>query len=632
MARISGYIVNYLADLLRPPRRWTITEWARKRIFLPSDTAEPGLYNPERAPYQKEILEEASPASPTKEIYLMFGSQCGKTLMEQIIMAYYIAAFPRPQAFAFSDEGELKLFVKHKFNPFLSANPPIQNLLGKGQKGTGDTLNEKQFPGGNIRFVAANRANNLRGYSSAVVIVDESDALPPNVEGEGSPITQLKKRQNTFENSRKFIVSSTPKNTHSHIIDVMQNSTMKKYHVPCPRCKGLMTLEFENFHYDTNEAGKAVTDAWFECPLCHGRIEEADKSFFLKSRNGAAWKATNTHSAEGREGYILPSFYVPLGWLSWKSIAQEHLDAVNTVDEVERTAKMTAFYNTVLVRQYKNAQETPSWEVLYRRALRSDFEVGMKVPAWVSVVTTGTDVQKNRLETTVMGWGKRNRNIVLDHIVMACGQGEETSDTEASCWKMYEELILNGRWEREDGILLPSAGNACDRSYNTKTVDALYLQLGDPNFMLIRGDNKHNVETAMPQRRDKKGLVYYDTPVDRIKSMVYKYLAKEDNEEQSRQYVAFFPNNLTEEFYQQLTAEELVYDKKTKVLTWEKTRDRNEALDTRVYNYAVYFERRFDAFNDSDWDDVEERRRAAAKKVSASKRKVYGRISKGVKI
>ena len=68
------------------------------------------------------------------------------------------------------------------------------------------------------------------------------------------------------------------------------------------------------------------------------------------------------------------------------------------------------------------------------------------------------------------------------------------------------------------------------------------------------------------------------------------------------------------------------------MLTWEKTRDRNEALDTRVYNYAVYFERRFDAFNDSDWDDVEERRRAAAKKVSASKRKVYGRISKGVKI
>ena len=225
MAKLSSYVINVVADLLRPPQRQDISVWARKNILLPSDTAEPGSYNPERAPYQQEILDGASPFSPTKEIYLMFGSQCGKTLTEQIIMTYYIKAYPRPQAFAFSDEKELKLFVKHKFNPFLASNPSIQNLLGKGQRGSGDTLNEKQFPGGNIRFVAVSTANALRGYSSAVIIADECDAYPVDVEGEGSPITQLRKRGNTFEHSRKFIVSSTPKNTHSHIMDLVQNSS-----------------------------------------------------------------------------------------------------------------------------------------------------------------------------------------------------------------------------------------------------------------------------------------------------------------------------------------------------------------------------------------------------------------------
>ena len=632
MAKLSSYVINVVADLLRPPQRQDISVWARKNILLPSDTAEPGSYNPERAPYQQEILDGASPFSPTKEIYLMFGSQCGKTLTEQIIMTYYIKAYPRPQAFAFSDEKELKLFVKHKFNPFLASNPSIQNLLGKGQRGSGDTLNEKQFPGGNIRFVAVSTANALRGYSSAVIIADECDAYPVDVEGEGSPITQLRKRGNTFEHSRKFIVSSTPKNTHSHIMDLVQNSSAKKYFVPCPHCGELITLDLENFKYDTNETKTAVTDAWFECTKCHNRIEEADKAFFLKARNGAKWIATNSNAPAGREGYILPSFYVPLGWYSWKSIAQELLEAANTVDELEKSAKLTAFYNTVLVRQYKNAQDTPDWEILYKQALNSEYAIGDKIPSWVSVITTGTDVQKNRLETTVMGWGKRNRNIVLDHIVFACGQGEDTSDPKASCWKMYEEIILNGKWERADGELIPSAGNACDRSYNTQTLDALYLQLANDGFMLIRGNNKHKDDTLLPSRIERNGIAYYDTPVDRIKSLVYKDLTREDNEEGTRQFIPFFARNLTEEYYQQLTAEELIYDKKKKVLKWDKLRDRNEALDCRVYNYAVYFIRRFDTWGDSIWDELEDRRRATHAEVSHQRRITYGQISKGVKI
>lgn len=632
MAIIDRYVINVLADLFRPAKRLSISEWAKKNILLPNDTAEPGAYNPERAPYQKEILDEASPDSPVKEIYLMFGSQCGKTLVEQIVMAYYIKAYPRPQAFAFSDEGELKLFVKHKFNPFLSANPPIQNLLGKGQRGTGDTLNDKQFPGGNIRFVSVSRANNLRGYSSAVVIADEADSYDVNIEGEGNPITQLRKRGNSFEHSRKFIVSSTPKNTYSHITDLIHNSSAKKYHVPCPHCGSLITLDFENFKYDTNEAKTVVTDAWFECTACHEKIEEADKSFFLKPKNGARWIATNNNAPPERDGYILPSFYVPLGWYSWKSIAQEHLDAVNTADDVEKSAKLTAFYNTVLVRQYKNAQETPDWEILYKRGLESCFTIGDKVPSWVSVITTGTDVQKNRLETTVMGWGKRNRNIVLDHIVFACGQGEDTSDTNASCWKMYEEMILNAKWEREDGAYLPSSGNACDRSYNTQTLDALFLQLASDGFLLIRGNNKHKDDTLLPSRIDRKNIAFYDTPVDKIKSAVYENLSREDNEEESRQFITFFPRNLTEEYYQQLTAEELVYDRKKKILKWDKLRARNEALDCMVYNYAAYFIGRFDTWSDSIWDELEDRRKMVQKEIQKHKRITYGRLSKGVKI
>lgn len=82
----------------------------------------------------------------------------------------------------------------------------------------------------------------------------------------------------------------------------------------------------------------------------------------------------------------------------------------------------------------------------------------------------------------------------------------------------------------------------------------------------------------------------------------------------------------------QLTAEEYVYDGRKKVLEWVKIRERNETLDCRVYNYAVYYLNRFNALRDQDWDDIEEKRRQEGAKVRIAKRRAYGTLSKGVKV
>lgn len=643
---LSKFIIDNLSSYFAPKKSVSVLDWAAKNIYLPSDTAEPGKYNAERAPYQKEILERFSPDDPTREIFLLFGSQTGKTTIVQLAMLYYMKEIPSPQAFAFPNEGELKAFVKMKFNPILGANPQVRATLGRGLNNTGDTLTEKQYAGGFLRFVTTNVASNLRGYSVRVMICDEADAYPVNVEGEGDPLDQLKKRQNTFEYSKKYAVTSTPVNHHSHIIDLIENSSYRKYFVPCPHCKELLTLEFEDFHYTTNDEGTFIKEAYFECPHCKGHIYENDKPWFMKTENGAKWIPTNPLAPPNREGYFLPSFYVPLGWLSWKSIAQEYLDAVNEKDDIKKEAKLTAFYNTVLGRQYKSMLVAPEWRVLYEKALRSDYGAGGKIPQWVSVITTGTDVQKYRIETTVIGWGKRGRNLTIEHHIFGCSAGEDTSDPQCSAWKMWEAFILNGEWEREDGFILHSTGNGVDRSYNADTINILYRQLNNPLFIPIRGNNKHDVESCIPTRKETKMkreivkgkgqiesvAVFYDTPVDKIKSIVYQDLSKEDDEEESRSYIAFFPNNLTEEFYQQLTSEEYVYDSRKKTLQWVKIRERNETLDCRVYNYAIYFLNRFNELLDQDWSAIEEKRRIGMQSVKKTKKKLYGTVSKGIKL
>lgn len=605
----ASYIYGSILRLLIPPKYQFIDEWARDNIIIPSDNAEPGHYNPDRAVYQKEILKAASPQDPCKEIILVFGSQMGKTLIELIIMMYYIQAYPRPQAFGFSNERLAKDFVKQKLNPMLLANPAINELLGKGMKTSGDTLNLKEYAGGSLRIIPANLEQYLRSYSIAVGIIDEDDTLPKTVAKSGDPNDLFRDRFQTFEESRKTIFSSTPQNFNSKILAELKTSTYEKLFVPCPHCHELMTLEWEYMRWETNATKTMATNVWMECPHCHGTIKNSDKFFMLSTDNGAVWKATNPDSTPTKRGFFINSLYAPVGWRSWQTIVQKYIDALNA--EEMKEAKIISFYNSILCRQYKSTEmDMPQPEDIAAYASESHYQTG-KVPSWVLVITTGTDVQKTRLETTVMGWGKRGRNIVIEHDVFFLEPGEEIIDLESTPWKKYEEYILNGTWEREDGFIMDSKGNGLDRSYESSTIDTFVINTESPSLYAIRGiDRPTTTKTLTPDRRfshKEAKAVYYNTPVSEYKRKVFADIkrtltsVRQNTECYGR---CEFPCDLPYEYYEQLTAEHPEIDGVTQQIIWVKHRDRNETLDTRVYATAAFYISNFNLLTDESWDAI----------------------------
>lgn len=602
------FLSTSIQALLEPPKRESISEWMASNFRFPSESSEPGLYNPDRAPYQKEILESISPQSPVRKIILCFGAQMGKTTCELGAMAYYMASYPRPQGFAFSNDGELKSFVKTKFDPMLAANPEIRARLGKGSRSTGDTVNEKLYPGGFLKFISANTEASMRSYSVAVMIGDEIDTYPANVGGNGDPLTQLDKRTNTFVDTRKIVYSSTPANSYSHILQLMGESTYKKYRMKCPGCGQYMTFEFEHFHYSTNKEGKEVTDAWMECPSCGLLIYNRDKTAMMDPKNGAEWYATNPGAPSDNQGYFLPSFYAPVGWLSWTNIAQEHLNAQNAKAE-ERLFKLVAFHNTVLCRQYNEALDIPDIKALMQRSADSLEKRGI-APSWVSAITTGADVQKNRVEVVVMGWGKRLRHIPIDHYIFQLPPGEEITDIDGTVWKEYYQKIVCGVWEREDGFVLRSVANALDRSYESRIIDNLARHFSSETFYPVRGVSDPKGLSVVPTRkqtrtrRDDTPVVYYDVPVDQLKKVVYRDLVRKEKPG-AFQFVEF-PDGYAEEFFQQLVSEHLVLNQKTNLEQWEKIRDRNEVLDCFVYSYAMMYLSGLDTLTDEDWEGIAE--------------------------
>lgn len=618
----------------QPKELLSIDQWIDKgNLMLPSNTAEPGLYSLARTPYQREILRTLSPDDPTQIIILCFGSQLGKTTIELATMNYYISSVPCPIAFAFSDEGNLRNFVKNKFDPMLNSNPNIKVLLRSESRSSADSLNSKQFPGGFLKFLSGKSESSMRSDSVRVIIADEVDGMGTTKGGD--VLSMLMRRTTTYGDNRKVCLSSTPLNDGA-IYDYLQSSTFNKYWVKCPECGEYMLFELQNFRW--SNSGANIKDAWMECPSCGHHIHNEDKIAMLGKENGAEWRPSNPSAPITRQGYYLPTFYAPVGWTSWKDIAAEYYEAGFSENGLDPD-KMTTFYNTILAMPYKQGANTNEWRGKYEEMQSSEYRRG-DIPEWINFITTGSDVQGDRIETQIIGWGKRGRHLTIDYRIFPVPHDEDITILNGEVWEKYKEEIINSVWEREDGLRLRAVMNALDSSYQSDTVYGFYLSLTPEErsrFFPIKGKDSMTGYMSSQREVHVPGLAsarYWFVPVSSIKQAVFLHLAEKDNEEHTKAYIAFYPSDFNQEFYMQLYSED--YKKVGKKYVWEKNRDRNEVLDTTVYNYAMFHLLGLGQMKDDDWEDIILGQKEALANMNTVKPRIKQknrrRISQGIEL
>ena len=85
-----------IAKLVAPPPKLTVSQWAdRERVLSQEASAEPGKWNTDRAPYQREILDSIN--NPNYEdIIIKASSQVGKSEIINNIIGYFIDYDPSP--------------------------------------------------------------------------------------------------------------------------------------------------------------------------------------------------------------------------------------------------------------------------------------------------------------------------------------------------------------------------------------------------------------------------------------------------------------------------------------------------------------------------------------------------------
>ena len=591
---------------LKPDPILTVSEWADKyRILSQVSSAEPGQWNTNRTPYLREIMDNLSAVSPITEIVLMKGAQIGGTEVGNNWIGYIIDHVPGPIMSVMPRVDDAKKNSKIRLQPLIDSCDRLKaKVKDSRSRDSGNTILQKDFPGGTILMTGANSAAGLRSMPVRYLFLDEEDAYPGDVEGEGDPIDLAKKRTDTFSSKKKIFHCSTPTVEDRSKIEANYNKTdQRKYYVPCPSCGEKQWLQWQQLKWVDNDP----ETTYYECEHCEYRIQNWQKTKMLRD---GEWRATSESKNAKLVGYHLSGLYSPVGWLSWQECVRQWLDANNP----RNIEKLKTFVNTVLGETWKDKGEAPDWAKIYKRCELYEFN---SVPNGVCFLTAGVDIQADRIECEIVGWGRSKRSWSIDYRIF---EGD-TSSLDNEPWLQLEDL-LGEVWTTENKIDLEIKRMAVDSGYNTQTVYSWVRKFSIHKVIAIKGsDLQHvilNSGTLVDirkkgKRRIKNALKLFTVGVSILKQELYGWLRQElpdpeiEAEADKPEPYGFchFPQ-YNEEHFKRLTSEtlETKWHKGKKKYEWVAN-GRNEQLDCRVYARAAASFFGMDRFKDAKWTQLE---------------------------
>lgn len=607
---------------MAPDPQMTVTEWADQFRFLSSKgAAEPGKYKSDRTPFLRAIMDALSPSHPAQKIVFPKSAQVGATEAGINWIGYVMDVAPGPFLAVQATEGTAKRFSKQRIDAMIEVTPTIQEIVAPAKsRDSGNTMLEKSFKGGHLIIAGGNSAAGLRSMPIRYVHLDEVDAYKEDLDEEGDPVTLAEVRTNTFGRRKKIFISSTPTIKGASRVEAeFELSDQNRYFVPCPHCLGMQWLKFERLKW---EWGKPRT-ARYLCEHCEEPIEERHKTWMLDPDNGAEWRPTADPEtiARAREaaivGFHISGLYSPIGWLSWEQIARDWEEAQG------KEALLKAFKNTTLGESWEEKGEAPDWEKLYSR--RERWNMGM-VPEGGLVLTMGVDVQRGAggngwLDCHVYAWGRNGESWLVHHELI------EGDIAQPEPWARLEALC-DETFTCESGAEMRIARVGIDTG-DGMTTDLVYSwcrKMGRGQVVALKGvggfstvspvDGPSYVDVNEGGKKIKRGVALWKVAVSVFKLETYRYLrlhmpTDEDLAEGNGYPTGYIhtPSDAKAEWFKQVTAEQLVNRKNKRTgfskSEWVKTRDRNEALDCRVYARAVAWLMGVDRWDDKKWEALE---------------------------
>lgn len=606
--RITEGLNKLFKESLRPPPSLNLVEWADKYRKLPKNSAEPGDWHTDRVPPVREpMLAVSNP--DVQEVTIMSCIQLMKTEIMINTAMYYMHQEPAPIMYVAPKNEMAQAWSKERLVKSVNATPVLKDIFSKNRHDMGNTILQKEFPGGQISIVSARNPDDLAMRACMIMLFDECDKYPRNVGageggsgGEGDPIAVAWGRATTYGRRAKKIAACSPTvQGKSRIESEYSSSNQGVYYQQCPHCKHEKELTWDDVVLPADETTGEINpmNAYIICSECGEHWTEGDRLISIDNGRWHYKRPEITHHY-GFKVSSLASPFTPV-----VTLAKEFVKALGN------NQLLKAFYNTRMARTWREVGEQPDWERLYDR--RENYTIG-EIPKGALMITVGMDVQQAGVYYEVVGWGRRKESWSIE-------EGYLAGDIEDDEFKETIHKFWDRRYKTEKGLEVLADKISIDSGYKTQTVYALVRSYGNDRVVAVKGEKEANLTTVLGTptpvdinvdgQRIRRGMMVWKVGSSTAKDQFYSWLnLKRPTDEQIKNGKLYpsgychFPQ-YDEEYFKQITAEQKVLEENSRgfeVYKWEKTRKDNHLLDCRVYNRAAAAMLQIDRMTDSDWD------------------------------
>ena len=583
-----------------PPRN--VAEWAEAERMVAAESGSPwpGRWKTDRVPYLRQIMEVMTLSHPARRVTFLKSAQIGGSEAALNLIGQVMAETPAPVLVMLPSIDMMRGYNRLKLDPMINASPALAARVEEvvARSGEESTATFKRFPGGYLQLLTANSSANLQMRSARVLLMEEVSDYPLDADGRGDPVRQLEARAIIYAGREKILKVSTPAEEGScRVTAAYEVSSQGKFLVPCPHCQTKQTLEWENLRWPKGQPQAAQ----YHCSECGTGIDPINRPAMLAQ---GEWVHARPDLLTEHAGFAINALYSPT--ISWADLAAEFEEVKDDPEGLK------TFTQQKLGRAWRIAGEAPEFQRLYDR--RESWTPGT-VPKGGLILTAGIDVQRNRIEIFPWAWGRNRQSWLVDHIVIVGSP---------FAWATWEQVAaaLETIYPHESGGALPITQAAVDSGDGTTTAEvyAFVRKMGQRRVIAVKGRD------AQPQAIAPGGKVDVRRSGKRVgqlkpwlvgssylKGEFYGQLRLEKpTAESGADYppgYVFLPEHLAgEEICRQLVSEEIRRHKiRAGVFRqeWVKTRERNEALDCRVYARAAAALLGIDRWQEADWQRCE---------------------------
>lgn len=573
MQQNTKRLFTRIFQCLKPPPELKLSEWADQyRRLSAGASAEPGRWRTSKAPYQKEIMDAITDLA-IRKVVIMSAAQVGKTdAMVLNPIGYYVHYDPSPIMVIQPTIQMAEGFSKEKLSPMIRDTPVLAERINDKSRSSGNTIQQKIFPGGQVTMVGANSPAGLRSRPIRILLADEIDAYPASAGKEGDPLLLAEKRLTTYWN-RKQVNISTPTIKGASRIEVeYEHSSRGEWNAPCPCCGELQPLHWANIIFDKDD----LSEIRYVCEKCGVISSEVEwKERFI---DGCFIHADPANPVRGFHLNTLASTLA-----NWKEVVEKFLLA-NEEKKKGNIELLKVWTNTEMGETWEEDGEQIEDEELMKRREKYNCEV----PEEVLYLTAGVDTQDDRFEVEVVGWGPEYESWGIRYAVI---YGDLKLE---QVWQDLD-IFLQQTFHKPDGTKLKIICTCMDSGgHFTNQVYKFCKDRFRRKVFAIKGSNDSAAAYIQkPTKSNREQAYLFTIGVDTGKSWLMDRLKLEKEGPGYCHFPKEENKGYDEKYFKGLTAEKKVleYKKGRPYFVW-KVKDkgvhkRNEALDCRNYATAA---------------------------------------------